>query len=110
MTITVVDVIPSPEDICAYIEALPDEAFDKDAGNQKNALCNKLAEVSNKIASKEYTDAINKLENDISTKADGNDQPKDWITDPDAQSELCEMIDTLLDALKAQLVDYLPPV
>lgn len=104
VTITVNDVIPSTEDIFASIEALPDEAFDKDADNQKNAFGNKLGEISNLIANKQYSDAINKLENDIRSKVDGDESPKDWIViDSGAQSELCEMIDTLVNALKALL-------
>jgi hypothetical protein len=103
VTIGINDVIPSIDDINSYIQSLPESAFGKEAGNQKNVLSSKLTEVGNKIASGSYNDAINKLQNDIRAKADGSlgGNPKnDWITDPEAQQEMCQMIDKLISTLQ----------
>jgi len=50
----------------------------------------------------DYQDAIDKLEQDIIPKMDGVEQgnAKDWITDPDAQEELCGMLQALIGYLE----------
>jgi hypothetical protein len=98
VTITIEDTISSPEDICAFIQSLPNEAFKNNVDNRKTEFCNKLAKISNMIANKRYTDASNKLKNDILPKVD-SDPHAGWITDTGAQEDLCSMVDTLLDAL-----------
>lgn len=107
VTVTIEDTIPSPEDICASIQSLPNDAFKNDVDNRKTAFCNKLAEISNMIANKQYSDASDKLKNDILSKVDSDRPNAGWITDPVAQDELCNKVNTLLDALS---VDWLPCV
>jgi hypothetical protein len=92
--------------ICAYIQALPDSDFSKDASSRKITLCSKLAEVDNKINAADYKAAIKKLMNDIRSKTDGSlggNSQNDWITNPAAQAELSGSIDDLVDKLNALL-------
>ena len=52
----------------------------------------------------EYQEAINKLQNDIRSKADGfvdGNSKNDWIVDPTAQGEICVMIDNLIYYLRS---------
>lgn len=86
----------SIEDIVDYIYDLPDDAFEKNPDQKKNTFSNKFNAVFNKIAAGDYEGAINKLENDIKPKLDGEPSPKDWIIDPVAQAELNAMIDDLI--------------
>lgn len=75
---------------------LPDDAFDKNPEQRRNALMQKYLEVFEKIDNNEYQGAINKLENDIRAKMDGSvdgNPNNDWVTDPDAQGFLCTLID-----------------
>ena len=53
-----------------------------------------------------YQGAIKKLQNDIRAKTDGDidGNPKnDWITNPEAQQEICNMIDDLIAYLQTLL-------
>ncbi len=84
------------DEIKDYINDLPDEAFEKNPDQKKNTLSNKLDAVLNMIAEGDYEGAINKLENDIRRKMDGEPSPKDWIIDPEAQQDLMAMIDELI--------------
>jgi hypothetical protein len=95
-----------PEDIDDSIQDLPDDAFDNNAVQMSNALSEKLDEVDDLIDDGEYQEAIDKLKNDIRSKCDGSlggNPNNDWVTDPDAQEELCEMIDDLIDYLESLL-------
>lgn len=92
-----------PENINDYIQDLPDNAFNNNAEQKKNALNEILNEVNTNIDIGEYEDAIMMLEKCIRPKCDGSQggNPKnDWIIDPDAQEYLCEMIDTLIAYLE----------
>jgi len=99
--------IPAPVDIDAYIQSLADDAFNKNAKQRRNALGNKLTvlfDLDDNGASMKKGDiksAINKLLNDIRPKMDG--EGDDWIVDSTAQQELCAMIDTLVNHLRAKL-------
>ncbi|MFC1629633.1 hypothetical protein ACFL11_00165 [Patescibacteria group bacterium] len=93
----------SIKDISDYIQNLPDEAFNKNSGQRKKALKSKLEEVFLKIESQEYQAVINKLQKDIRAKVDGDPRPEDWIMDPTAQQEICEMIDSLASHLQELL-------
>jgi len=87
------------------IEELPDAAFDKNPGQRRNSLLNKLGAVENQVAEGNYQDAINKLQNDVRVKMDGSvgGNPKnDWITDPGAQAELTALIDRLVSILQSE--------
>ena len=74
---------------------MPDEAFKNNPEQRKNALWNKLNEVWSKIDNQEYQEAINKLQNDVRAKADGDKKAEDWIIVPEAQQEICRMVDEL---------------
>jgi len=82
---------------------LPDDAFDKNPEQRKDALLLKYFEVFEKINDEEYQGAINKLEKDIRAKMDGSvdGNPKnDWVTDTDAQERLCTLIDAATGNLR----------
>lgn len=76
----------------AYVQALPDDAFKGNAEQRKKALAQKLDAATDKIEEGEYQDAIDKLEDDVRAKMDGNSKD-DWITDSAAQGHLCGIID-----------------
>jgi len=82
----------------SYIQNLPGEAFKSPAAQRQNAFHNKLIEVKLMMERGDYQGAMNKLTNDIRAKADGSMGGKandDWIIDPLAQYELCNMVDDL---------------
>ena len=82
---------------------LPDDAFDKNPEQRRNALMQKYSEVFEKIDNNDYQSAINKLENDIRAKMDGSlgGNPKnDWVTDAEAQEKLCSLIDAATGNLR----------
>jgi len=83
-----------------YIQTRPNEAFKDNSQQRKNALRNKLEEVFAKIENREYQDAVNKLQNDIRTKADGDPTAEDWIISPTAQEQICDIIDELISYFK----------
>jgi len=92
----------SIKDINDYIQSLPNKSFKNNPSQRKNALKNKLEEIYVKIDNEEYQEAINKLENDVRTKADGfvdGSKNNDWITNQVVQQEICEMIDRLISGL-----------
>jgi PKD repeat protein len=86
--------------IDSYIQALPGNAFDKNANQRKTALHGKLEAVQQQLTAGAYQGAINKLLNDLKPKLDGDPTPKDWIIDPTAQADLCMMIDALVAYLQ----------
>jgi len=63
-------------------------------------LKNKLEEVFIKIENHEYSEAINKLLNDVKAKTDGDSITEDWIIFPGAQRQACEIIDELSSFLR----------
>jgi hypothetical protein len=82
-----------------YIQNLPDSAFKNNAEQRKKAFEKKLDAIFELIDAGEYEEAIDKLQKDIREKCDGSQGGKsenDWITDTEAQAELCEMIDALI--------------
>jgi hypothetical protein len=89
------------EDIKDYINNLPENAWWKNPDQRANAMVNKLDAIADLIAAEDYEGAIEKLENDIRTKMDGDPTAPDWIVDETAQTELCEMIDSLIACLGA---------
>lgn len=90
------------DDIIEYILGLPDDAFKNNPDQRKNALVNKLEEVRQMILDGDYEEAIDKLENDIRPKMDGEGK-NDWIIDPQAQEDLMDMIDELIEYLESLL-------
>ena len=86
-----------------FIDGLPDDAFDQSirrASHLKKALFNKIDEVILKVEAGNYTDAVNKLFHDIRAKMDGDSTPKDWIIDPQTQSDLCVIIDHIISSIE----------
>ncbi len=106
-TVKVMTAEEAKEIINSYIQDLPDEAFDARPVNQrKNAFNNKFRAVDEMLKVENYRGAIQKLQNDIRAKADGfiDGNPKnDWIIDPQAQQEICKMIDDLIAYLQILL-------
>jgi len=86
-----------------YIQNLPESAFKNNPNQRKNALKNKIEEVFVKIENHEYSEAINKLQNDIRAKADGDRTAEDWVINSEAQKEICKMIDELIAFLRGLL-------
>ncbi|MHC4206378.1 MAG: choice-of-anchor D domain-containing protein, partial [Planctomycetota bacterium] len=86
------------------IEDLPNNVLKNNPGKRKNAFHNMLIEdpdsVVALITAGDYTGAIEKLINSIRDKADGyidGNPSNDLVTDPDAQQEICDLIDYLVD-------------
>jgi len=103
---TIVTVISAQEAVGVmddYIIALPDEAYWKNPDQRGNTLSNKLDEITIMIDAGEYQDAIDKLQNDLRPKMDGNPSPEDWIIDSTVQVVLCRMIDALTGYLTSQI-------
>ena len=89
-----------------YIQDLPDDAFEKNPDQQKKVFSEKLNEAIELIDAGVYQEAIDKLQHDIRAKADGHVDGKlanDWIIDPEAQQEICKMIDDLIAYLETLL-------
>ena len=66
-------------------------------------LLKKIRALNLSSKAKSSQGAIMKLKNDIRAKADGyvDGSPKnDWISDPQAQYDICLMIDDLIDYLR----------
>lgn len=81
---------------------LPDEAFKNTPDQRKNAFLNKLDAIFDLIDSGFYEEAMDKLQNDILAKMDGSlgGHPKnDWIIDPEAQEQVADLIQALIDYL-----------
>jgi PKD repeat protein/Ca2+-binding EF-hand superfamily protein len=93
----------------SYIQGLPSEALKGPASQRQNALHNKLVEVKQMIERGDYQGATNKLVNDIRAKADGSagGTNDDWIIDPLAQYDLCNMVDDIR-AYLSRLTEVLP--
>jgi PKD repeat protein len=93
----------------SYIQGLPSEALKGPASQRQNALHNKLVEVKQMIECGDYQGATNKLVNDIRAKADGSagGTNDDWIIDPLAQYDLCNMVDDIR-AYLSRLTEVLP--
>lgn len=87
-----------------YVQSLPESAFGKNpkiVSERKNAMHNMLLDIILKIDGEEYNGAIQDLTNNVKEKVDGLPTWKnsDWIVDPAAQSNLCMMIDDIVEYL-----------
>ena len=85
---------------------VPKDAFKNNADQRKKAFSNKLNGVVALINEGSLQSAIKKLQKDLRAKMDGSlgGNPKnDWITNPEAQQELCTMIDDMVVCLKEML-------
>ncbi len=102
--VTVNSAADTVESLDDYIQSLPDSVFSKNpkiASERKNALHNMLMDIILKIEGEEYNGAIQDLTNNVKPKIDGLpiERNKDWMTDPTAQSNLCMMIDDIIEYL-----------
>lgn len=99
-----------PSAINDYIQDLPESAFRKPALQRMKALENKLLHgpdsVANLIRAGKIQEAIDKLEHDIVAKLDGylgGNPNDDWITNLQAQQDLADKIDCLVEHLESLL-------
>ncbi|GEM_PF-1963042 len=88
-----------------YVNSLPPEDFSEKqkVSEMKRALSNKIDAVIKMVEEGAYNGAINKLENDILAKVDGDPNPKDWIIEPDAQTILKNWIGWIIMNIKKLL-------
>ncbi len=85
---------------------LDNSHFKKPGANRKVAFSNKLDAVLSMIADKNYSAAINKLENDIIAKMDGfyDGNPKnDWIVTQEGQHAVYPLVRNLIISLQILL-------
>jgi hypothetical protein len=90
-------------DIQLAIMQLPDNVFEPPADNRKNAFMEKLDEVGMLINEGQYSEAADKLENDILTKMDGFSggiPANDWIIEEEAQLEIYAKVQNLIAMLR----------
>ena len=86
-----------------YIQALPETSFKGPADRRKHALSNKLKATKAILGGGNPAAAVNKLRNDIRASMDGavgGTPGNDWIVEPEAQEDLCLMIDELIAFLQ----------
>lgn len=84
------------------IQELPSSCFRGQARQRKNALSEKLTAVGDLIALGDLTGAVQKLMCDVRAKTDGSidgHTKNDWITDQQAQAEVCLIVDELIEYL-----------
>ena len=93
------------ESIKDYIGNLDDDAFSKNADNRKKNLQKQLDSVNSLIEDGKYERAIKKLETNILPRVDGitKGNSEDWISDPDTQEYLCDLIDRLIEYLGSMI-------
>ena len=111
------DPIAMANDLCSAIRELDGAAFKNRPDQRKNALCNKLEQVSTYIGYAQdagdpdvsnlyYFRAIKKLSKDIGAKMDalfGGRKNNDWIVDAEAQASTHPMVHELIEALQAKM-------
>lgn len=110
-TVTVISAEDAIEIIADYINDLPSSAFRKKPVKRKAVLLNKLRAVNLSPNAQTSQGAINKLHHDIRAKADGSlngSRKNDWIKDPQAQYDICWMIDDLIAYLQARQLSSPP--
>jgi len=87
--------------LLSQVSSLPDSAFGDKPAQKRAAFIAKVKEVIEKTASSDFTDAVNKLTNDIRPKVDGKPKPQDWITDKNAQMLLLRLVDDAIVLLSS---------
>ena len=104
--IVVKDELTTIDPIDAYIQNLPDDAFSKKANLKRKFFSYKLKLVSRFIERGRLHFATLILRYTVRAKMDGTVDGKsknDWIIDPVAQQDLCNMIDALIGYLEKLL-------
>jgi hypothetical protein len=105
-TLEVISAQQAMDFLASYIQSLPEDGFKSNPTQRKNALHEKYLEIIESIDAEDYQGAKQSLLNDVRAKADGTLGGKtadDWITNAQAQSEICGMIDSIsayLDILR----------
>ncbi len=97
---------PSVTALQAIVLGLPASVFSRNFEQRRNALLNKMDAVQELIDGGEFDQAIEKLNEDIRTKADGchGGRPNnDWIVDCMAQQLVLDAVDALIALLEQQL-------
>lgn len=98
MEVVVVDEFGALDDLDAYIQGLPEEAFKSNPVQKKKTLKNMISAVRSMLTNSEYNGAIHDLKSNIRAKADGlvdGKENNDWIVDLEAQQHICMKIDDL---------------
>jgi len=92
--VEVVDEFGALQDLDEYIQGLSDSSFKGNAIQRKIAFHNMILAIHDMLVDMEYNGAINDLQNNIKSKADGV-KNNDWITDPTAQYHICMKVDDI---------------
>ncbi|MDO9537986.1 MAG: hypothetical protein Q7J68_06675, partial [Thermoplasmata archaeon] len=109
------DFVDDINELNAAIQNLPNSAFKYPPEQRKNAFANKLDAIIELAINGNYTEALNKLEDDIRSKMDGDlghednssghgKKPEghyagnDWVIDNDAREQLNALIDDIENA------------
>ncbi len=103
LQVTVVTANEALSDINQFIQTLPENAFDENPTQRKNAFNNMFLAIAKMLDNEAYRGAIEDLRHNIREKADGQvdgDPLNDWITDLEAQQEICMKIDDLIAYLE----------
>ncbi len=94
----------SLESVKNYIDDLDSDDFSNK--NHQKTLINKIDAVINKIEAGDLDslcEAIDKLNNDLLPKTDGETPPPDWVIDPTAQQELEDCILAIIQLLQDEV-------
>ena len=93
-----------------YIQDLPDDAFKNPAWLQKRRYSSILYHIGNNLIARGYYQAALGNLYGLRARSDGSltpdfrgDDRNDFVTDPQAQQDLCRMIDDLMAYLETQM-------
>lgn len=96
--VEVVTIQEAIEDLDDYLQDRPDDNYKDKAKNRKKSFDNKFNAIYKMLENEEFQKIIDKLNLDIRIKCDGTidgDPIDDWITDPTAQTHICQKIDDI---------------
>jgi hypothetical protein len=104
--ITVTHIVENLREVITRINNFESDYFKN--GNRQNALTNKLREVARMVNHGSYTDALDKLQNDILQKLDGcaaktRPDKNDWITNCDGQNDAYPGITEIISLLQEMI-------
>lgn len=93
--------------LCDDVIALNLSVFDAPNDNarrgRRNALCNKLQAAANAIASGDLQGALDKIDNDLVPKLDGEPAPGDWMVDGAEKGSLLENLQLMAALIALEL-------
>ena len=104
--ITVTHIVENLREVITRINNFESDYFKN--GNRQNTLTNKLREVARMVNHGSYTDALDKLQNDILQKLDGcaakaRPDKNDWITNCDGQNDAYPGITEIISLLQEMI-------